>query len=61
MLSWLIDPENKIMIVYKKNTVTGDVDVSADITWRNLSGGDILPGFVIESLDLDLVMNQVSL
>ena len=55
----MIDPENKIIIVYKKNTVTGDADVSADITWRNLSSDDILPGFVVESLDLDLVMNQV--
>ncbi|KAJ3251789.1 hypothetical protein HK103_002066, partial [Boothiomyces macroporosus] len=41
-----------------KNAVTGDVDVSADDSWRNLSGDDILPGFVVESLDLDLVLNQ---
>ncbi|KAJ3307639.1 hypothetical protein HDV04_002848, partial [Boothiomyces sp. JEL0838] len=58
LLGWLIDPKNKIMIVYKKNAVTGDVDVSADDSWRNLSGDDILPGFVVESLDLDLVLNQ---
>ncbi|KAJ3314951.1 hypothetical protein HDV04_004751 [Boothiomyces sp. JEL0838] len=55
---WLIDPKNKIMIVYKKNAVTGIVDVSADDSWKNLSGDDILPGFVIESLDLDLVLDQ---
>ncbi|KAJ3308122.1 hypothetical protein HDV04_001734 [Boothiomyces sp. JEL0838] len=58
MLGWLIDPEHKIMIVYKKNADTGEADVSEDTSWRNLYGDEALPGFVLESLDLDLVLNQ---
>ncbi|KAJ3324796.1 Importin 9 [Boothiomyces sp. JEL0866] len=38
-------------------TITGDVDVSADISWRYLYG-KVLPGFVLKSVQLDLLLNQ---
>ncbi|KAJ3250407.1 hypothetical protein HK103_003546, partial [Boothiomyces macroporosus] len=42
----------------RKNADTGEADVSEDTSWRNLYGDEVLPGFVVESLDLDLVLNQ---
>jgi hypothetical protein len=46
------------MIVYKLNEA-GDVVVSTDTSWRDLSGEDILPGFSVSSVELDMVLNQV--
>jgi Uma2 family endonuclease len=45
-LGWLIDPENKIMYVYKLRG--GNVMRVRDRSWRNLSGENVLPGFVLE-------------
>jgi hypothetical protein len=60
-LGWLIDPEHQIMIEYKKiRTRTRRVGVtrSVDESWRDLSGGDVLPGFRVRARVLDLVLNQ---
>jgi Uma2 family endonuclease len=60
-LGWIIDPEHRIMIEYKKtNTRTrhGGVYRSDDQSWRDLSGGDVLPGFIVRAEVLDLVLNQ---
>ncbi|KAJ3325319.1 N-acetyl-glucosamine-6-phosphate deacetylase [Boothiomyces sp. JEL0866] len=43
---------------FPHNADTGDVDVSADFSWRNLYGDEVLPEFIVEYLDLDLVLNQ---
>ena len=59
-LGWLIDPTpaNKIMIQYMRNE-DGTVEVSEDRSWRNLDGGNVVPGFVIRSVQLDMVLSQV--
>jgi Uma2 family endonuclease len=46
-LAWAIDPENKIMYVYHNDAVGMPPIRSQDSTWRDLDGGDILPGFVL--------------
>jgi hypothetical protein len=43
-LGWLIDPENRIMIEYKKNNVStrsGEVSCLDNHSWGDLSGGDV--------------------
>ena len=43
-LGWALDPANKIMYTYA-NRFVGDQPVrSADSSWRDLDGGEILPG-----------------
>ena len=62
-LGWLIDPEHRIMIEYKKTnarTRRGGVYASDDHSWRNLSGQNVLPGFTVEAVQLDMVLNQAS-
>ena len=62
LLGWLIDPKNKIMIEYileNGNVVcTRDAHGHADQSWRNLSGRDVLPGFIIKAITLDKLENQ---
>ena len=56
---WLIDPVNKIMIECQKSDSGDSVSLSHDWTWRDLSGEDVLPGFVLKSSHLDDVMSRV--
>ncbi|KAL3896960.1 MAG: hypothetical protein SGCHY_003736, partial [Lobulomycetales sp.] len=57
-LAWLIDPKNKIMRVYTKNASDPDgYSCSEDLSWKDLDGGTVLPGFTLECTDLDAVMN----
>jgi Uma2 family endonuclease len=62
-LGWLIDPEHQIMIEYHKTnarTRRGGVYASDDHSWRDLSGRETLPGFTVEAVQLDMVLNQAA-
>ena len=62
-LGWLIDPEHQIMIEYKKTnarTRHGGVYATDDHSWRDLSGGETLPGFRVKSIQLDMVISQTA-
>ncbi|KAL3894195.1 MAG: hypothetical protein SGCHY_005416 [Lobulomycetales sp.] len=60
-LAWLIDPKNKIMRVYTKNASDpAGYSCSEDLSWRDLDGGSVLPGFKVSSFSLDAVMNPES-
>lgn len=59
-LVWLIDPKNQIMLVYTKDSATGKIVKARDESWRDLDGGDVLPGFVMEKTDLESVMSKVT-
>ncbi len=56
-LGWLIGPENKIMMVYQRCS-TEEVQCVEDTSWRDFSGGDVLPEFLVEAVTLDMVLNQ---
>ena len=57
---WLIDPVNKIMLECTKGRSRGKiVNVSEAREWRDLSGGDTLPGFVLKCSLLDDAMSKV--
>jgi hypothetical protein len=58
-LAWAIDPINNLMYVYTCDQVGSTFVRSADSSWRDLGGGNILPGFVVKSKQLDRVMSQV--
>jgi hypothetical protein len=58
-LAWLIDPKNKIMRVYTKDADPAGYSCSEDLSWRDLDGGSILPGFKVSTFSLDAVMNAV--
>lgn len=47
------------MLVYTKDSVSGAIVKSTNVSWRNLDGGNILPGFSVEADDLNAVMNTV--
>jgi hypothetical protein len=62
-LGWLIDAKNKIMIEYSRTndpTRIGEVDVSEDHSWRDLNGAEVLPGFLIKSVELDMQLDKDS-
>ena len=56
-LGWLIDPQHKIMVVYKRYS-TGRVYCVGNTSWRDLTGDDVLPEFVVKAVTLDMVLNQ---
>lgn len=58
-LGWLIDPrpQHRIMYEYKLNA-DGQVYREHVRKWRNLDGGNVLPGFLLNKIDLDMVLNQ---
>ncbi|KAL3664396.1 hypothetical protein V7S43_010719 [Phytophthora oleae] len=60
-LGWLVDPrpECHAMYVYYLDN-DNQVQCSANSAWRDLDGGDVLPGFRITSTSLDRVLNQDS-
>ncbi|CAK4639315.1 unnamed protein product [Aphanomyces euteiches] len=60
-LAWLIDPrpQHRIMYVYSIDA-EGRVHCDGHSTWRDLDGGDVLPGFYLHKTDLDMVLNQDS-
>ncbi|GMF43458.1 unnamed protein product [Phytophthora lilii] len=60
-LGWLIDPrpDHQIMYEYKINA-DGGVDCDGATAWRDLDGGDVLPGFKLRAVVLEMVLNQDS-
>ena len=58
-LGWLIDPRpnHHIMYEYKINA-EGEVNCDGVTRWRDLDGGDVLPGFKLGGVVLDMVLNQ---
>ena len=60
-LGWLIDPrpDHQRMYEYYLDD-NGGVQCSDDTAWRDLSGGNVLPGFTLVSTDLEMVLNQDS-
>ena len=60
-LGWLIDPrpDHQRMYEYYLDD-NGGVQCSDDTAWRDLSGGNVLPGFTLVSTVLEMVLNQDS-
>ena len=58
-LGWLIDPMNKKIWVYKRNPDNNKV-VRRQHQWRDLDGGDTLPGFKLEVWEIQEARSQVS-
>lgn len=58
-LAWAIDPKNKLMYTYSNEEVGAPAVRSSDSTWRDLDGGDILPGFVVRKKELDRAISGV--
>ncbi|KAG1708647.1 hypothetical protein DVH05_022276 [Phytophthora capsici] len=60
-LGWLIDPRPKVQLMYEYYLDdNGDVQCSDTNAWRDLDGGDVLPGFKIRAPTLEMVLNQDS-
>ncbi|DAZ97726.1 TPA: hypothetical protein N0F65_009625 [Lagenidium giganteum] len=60
-MAWMLDPRPGYEKMYEYNLdEDGEVQRSADSTWRDLTGRDGLPGFEVRSAALDLVLNQDS-
>ncbi|KAE9019690.1 hypothetical protein PR003_g13264 [Phytophthora rubi] len=60
-LGWLIDPRPDFQRMYEYYLDdNGDVQCSDNIEWRDLEGGDVLPGFTLVRTDLEMVLNQDS-
>ncbi|KAG2844406.1 hypothetical protein PC113_g18407 [Phytophthora cactorum] len=60
-LGWLIDPRPDFQRMYEYYLDdNGDVQCSDNTAWRDLDGGDVLPGFTLVSTDLEMVLNQDS-
>jgi len=56
-LGWLLDPENKNIYVFKKNA--RGVARRQNIGWRDVAGGDVLPGFVLKVWKIDQAISQL--
>ena len=60
-LGWLIDPRPDFQRMYEYyRDGNGGVQCSDNIAWRDLHGGNVLPGFTLLGDDLDMVLNQDS-
>ncbi|GMF13144.1 unnamed protein product [Phytophthora lilii] len=60
-LGWLIDPRPDFQRMYEYYLDdNGNVQCSDNTAWRDLDGGDVLPGFTLVSTDLEMVLNQDS-
>ncbi|CAI5724713.1 hypothetical protein KXD40_003421 [Peronospora effusa] len=58
-LGWLIDPRPGHQHMYEYYLdETGGVQCSDNTAWRDLSGGNVLPGFTLMSTVLEMVLNQ---
>ncbi|CAI5729156.1 unnamed protein product [Peronospora farinosa] len=58
-LGWLIDPRPGYQHMYEYYLdETGGVQCSDNTAWRDLSGGNVLPGFTLMSTVLEMVLNQ---
>ncbi|KAI9988801.1 hypothetical protein PInf_022385 [Phytophthora infestans] len=60
-LGWLIDPRPDLQRMYEYYLDdNGDVQCSDNSAWRDLDGGDVLPGFKMRAPVLEMVLNQDS-
>ncbi|CEG44242.1 Zinc finger, C2H2 [Plasmopara halstedii] len=60
-LGWLIDPRPQHRIIYEyKLDEHGQVHCVHNHKWRDLDGGNVLPGFRLRSVKLEMVLNQDS-
>ncbi|EEY60099.1 uncharacterized protein PITG_12409 [Phytophthora infestans T30-4] len=60
-LGWLIDPRPDVQLMYEYYLDDdGGVQRSNNSAWRDLDGGDVLPGFKIRAPVLEMVLNQDS-
>ncbi|KAF4039293.1 putative restriction endonuclease [Phytophthora infestans] len=60
-LGWLIDPRPDFQRMYEYYLDdNGDVQCSDNSAWRDLDGGDVLPGFKMRAPVLEMVLNQDS-
>ncbi|EEY60085.1 uncharacterized protein PITG_12378 [Phytophthora infestans T30-4] len=60
-LGWLIDPRPDLQRMYEYYfDDNGDVQCSDNSAWRDLDGGDVLPGFKMRAPVLEMVLNQDS-
>ncbi|CEG40554.1 conserved hypothetical protein [Plasmopara halstedii] len=58
-LGWLIDPRPDFQRMYEYYLdETGNVQCSDNFEWRDLDGGNVLPGFKIREPVLEMVLNQ---
>ncbi|CAG8627474.1 4212_t:CDS:2 [Paraglomus occultum] len=57
-LGWLVDPVNRNIYVFKED-INGVVRC-LNKGWRDVAGGDVLPGFVLEVRLIDEVLSQES-
>ncbi|KAJ0393276.1 hypothetical protein P43SY_001095 [Pythium insidiosum] len=59
MMGWLIDPRpgRRQMIVYWRGA-RGQITRDPDTSWRNLDGGDVLPGFELSAGRLESVFEE---
>ncbi|CAG8632275.1 3323_t:CDS:2, partial [Paraglomus occultum] len=57
-LGWLVDPVNKNIYVFKRNT-NGIVRCLSK-GWRDVIGEDVLPGFVLKVWNIDKATSQLS-
>jgi Uma2 family endonuclease len=56
-LGWLIDPINKKIFVFKRDR-NGLVRRYSH-SWSDVSGGDVLPGFLLKISNIDEAVSQV--
>ncbi|CAI5717418.1 unnamed protein product [Peronospora effusa] len=60
-LGWLIDPRPDCQRMYEYYLDNnGGVQCSDNTAWRDISGGNVLPGFTLMSTVLEMVLNQNS-
>ncbi|KAL3661892.1 hypothetical protein V7S43_013185 [Phytophthora oleae] len=58
-LSWLIDPRPDCHKMYEYYLDEhGQIQCSDDTAWRNLDGRDVLPGFNLVCVDLDMALSM---
>jgi len=57
-LGWLVDPVNRNIYVFKED-INGVVRC-LNKEWRNVAGGDVLPGFELEVWQIDEAISQES-
>ncbi|RUS24255.1 hypothetical protein BC938DRAFT_473880, partial [Jimgerdemannia flammicorona] len=57
-LGWLVDPVNRNIYILKKDT--NGVVRCLNKGWRDVDGGDVLPGFVLKVWKIDQAISQES-
>lgn len=58
LLAWLVDPYKRLMYEYKVSS--GEVVRVVNTEWRDLEGGDVVPGFQLCADSLDLALTNLT-